>query len=174
MYLTNENVDQVVETARIKGDNRIRISIPQHTTRWRQWSHIHADIDVFSRIPEDCKEFVKQDFRSEAEWVDLILKGELGSTKQESKKIEKKLKVKGFFECDGILYNEVAHPEYEAGPVNYENLREPYSSEDIVPGIIADETMDILEMARKYGNTNSTTAFSLYGLRRKWSFDARE
>jgi len=48
MYLTNENVEQVVEAARLKGDNKIKISIPTHTTRWRELSHIHADIEVLT------------------------------------------------------------------------------------------------------------------------------
>lgn len=174
MFLTNDNVDQVVKTARMKGDDKIKISIPGHSTKWRQWSHIHADIDVFSKIPKDCQKYVRQDFRSEAEWVDLILKGELDSPKQEPENIENKLKVKGYFECNGIVYDAVVLPEYEAGPVNYETLRELYSSDDLPPGIIADETMDILKMAKKYGDPNSTVAFSLHGLKRKWSFDDRE
>ncbi len=82
MYLTNENVDQVVESARMKGDDRIRISVPINTKRWKEWSHIHADIDVFSRIPEDCRQYVRGDYRSESEWIDLILNEGINSLEE--------------------------------------------------------------------------------------------
>lgn len=90
MYLTNENVDQVVESARMKGDDRIRISVPINTKRWKEWSHIHADIDVFSRIPEDCRQYVRGDYRSESEWIDLILNEGINSLEEKPEDSKKK------------------------------------------------------------------------------------
>ena len=173
MYLTRENIDQVVETARMKGDHRIRISVPVHTTKWRQWSHIHADIDVFSRIPEDCQGFVDNDYRSEAEWVELILNGELESAEKEAEG-RKDARYKGFFECNDKLYQEVACPGYEVGPMKHVLFRELFASDEVPPGIAKDESMDLRKMAEEHGDPSSATAYCMSGLKRKWSHDSRE
>jgi len=173
MYLTNENVDQVVESARMKGDDKIRISIPANTTRWREWSHIHADIDVFSKIPEDCRKYVRQDFKSEAEWTDLILNGGIDSLKVKPEESETKYNYKALIECNGILYTPEVCPGYEVGPANYDNLREIFSSHEIPPGIIMDKEMDLRDLALKHGDPYSSKAFSLFSLEYKWTYDER-
>lgn len=169
MYLTNENVDQLAEAARMKGDDRIHIGIPVHTTKWRQWSHVHADISVLAKIPEDCQKYVSQEFKSEAEWSNLILNGEIASPKQESSRNKGEIRVAGYFECNGKVYDGIALPEYEMGSVNYEKLRELYSSEDLPPGIVSEKTMNLQEIARIYGDPNSTIAFTFEGLMRRFT-----
>ena len=58
MYLTNENVVQVIEAAGMKDDERFSLSIPIPTTRWMNWYFIHAEIDILSEIPEDFRKFL--------------------------------------------------------------------------------------------------------------------
>lgn len=173
MYLTNENVDQVVESARMKGDDRIRISVPINTKRWKEWSHIHADIDVFSRIPEDCRQYVRGDYRSESEWIDLILNEGINSLEEKPEDSKKKHNYKSLIEYHGIFYKPEICPGYEVGPVSYDNLREAFLSDKVPLGISMDKGMNLHDLAAKHGNPNCRKAFSLAGLEYKWSYDER-
>ncbi|MBD3277664.1 MAG: radical SAM protein, partial [Candidatus Aegiribacteria sp.] len=49
MYLTNGNLPKVIEAARMKGDERFRVTVPISTIRWIH-SDIHPDIDVLNGV----------------------------------------------------------------------------------------------------------------------------
>ena len=175
MYITNENIDQIVKVAKTKGDSKILFMTPGHTTKWREWSHIHADIGVFSSIPEEFQKYLRgAEYKSEAEWIELILKGDLDSPERDSDEDENNIKYKALFECDGIMYLEGVRPGDEVGQMKYDCLRDAFASEEIPPGHIASEQMSLLSTARKYGDPNSTTAFTLQSLENKWYYDSIE
>ena len=167
MYLTNENVAQVVETARLKGDERFRISIPSPTTKWMNWHNIHPEIDILSEIPVAFQKFmIHDDYKTEAEWIDIILKDELPKSNQDVEKNKKIIKVGGYYECNGKLYTEITLPEYNVGSVNYAELRQLYSSYPIPAGVTAEKNIDMKVMALAYGNSESRKAFTLNSIKR--------
>lgn len=167
MYLTNENVDQLVKVARMKGDSKCRFMVPYKSDNWQKWSHIHADIDAFSKIPEDCRGFVKYDFRSEGEWVEMILNGELDSEKKDSG--EEKVRYKVLHEIGGVLYKgSVISPEYVVGHIENDSLRDVFLSDKKPPGMIVSEQVDLKELATKYGDPSSRKAMMLSHLEIEW------
>ena len=176
MFLTNDNVDQIVKVAKMKGDTKIIFGTSGHTKTWRKWSpQIYADIDVFSRIPEEFQKYLRgAEYKSEAEWIELILKGDLDSPEHDSDEDENKIKHKSLFECDGILYLGGILPGNEVGQMKYDALREAFASEEIPPGHITSAETDLLSMARKYGDPISTTAYTLPLLEIKWFYDSLE
>jgi hypothetical protein len=167
MYLTNENVKQIVESARMKGDHRILISVPVKTTRWSKWSHIHPDISVFSEIPDDLKQYIGNDYKSEKEWINLINNDKL-PVSEETEEGEGQVKYIGYYECNDELYTNITLPEYKVAELNYDKFRELYSSGIQPYGVEAEKNIDLKEMARKYGDPSSTRAFSLSGLKREY------
>ena len=169
MYLTNENLAQVIESAKVKGDDRFRISVPSPTTKWMNWLSIHPNISVLSEIPSDMHQFlIHDDYKSEAEWIDLILRDEMPASNHDDKQDNAKARVGTYYECNGKLYKETTLPEYEVGPVNYANLRGLYTSSPVPPGVASEKSIDLKKMVQLYGNPSSSKAFTLNGIKKKF------
>jgi MoaA/NifB/PqqE/SkfB family radical SAM enzyme len=173
MFLTNENVDQIVSVAR-RLEGRIGIFTPTVSNRWREWSDIHADIDVFSRIPEDIQKYVLGEYRSEAEWIKLILKHDPDTLERSSYKEARKRRYKSLTELDGILLRGDVYPSYEVGSMKADSLREIFLSEKTPPGYVPMNEMNLLLMAQRYGDPDCTTAYTLDTLKSKWYSDSEE
>lgn len=161
MYLTSENVSQVTQTARAKGDDRIFFRIPVPTEKWENWSAIHPEIDILKVIPEDCKRYVTQDIKSESDWMKLILSGKIT-------KIPSNPKIANYFECAGSTYEERVFPEFRVDGIDYRNFRKLYSNEPISSESTVLKGFSLTEMARLYGDPTSTRAFTIHGLREKF------
>ena len=126
----------------------------------------------FSRIPKEYQEFIRTNFKSEADWIEMIQKGELKPHIQPSNENKNKVKVKSLTESGGVLYWGDVYPKFDVGHMKKNSLRELFACSEKPPGLIAEEQMDILAMAREHGNPNSAKAYSLSQLKIKWLFES--
>jgi cystathionine beta-lyase/cystathionine gamma-synthase len=76
-------------------------------------------------------------------------------------------------ECNGVLYGGgQVYPGYEVGQMQCDDFRSLFSFEKPPSGFTVMEEMDLTKQAKKFGDPNSTKAYSLTNLKTKWYFDS--
>lgn len=159
MYVTRDNVECIAESARLKSDGKVRISVPSLTAKWEECAEIHADISDFRRLPEECSRFVRWDFRSEAEWLEMILSG--GMVEDDDEESSKgKRRYRSLYVYDDIVSEAGVYPELEHGNISDISLRDVYLRDPVPPGHFTMDSIDKKEYARKYGRPESRRACS--------------
>ena len=161
MYLTSENVSQVTQTARTKGDDRIFFRIPSPTEKWENWSNIHPEIGILKAIPEDCKRYVTQDIKSESDWMNSILNGKITE-------VPSRANIGDYFECNGSTYEVRVFPEYRVDGIDYSNFGKLYSDEPFPSESTGPRSLSLKELAMLHGDPTSNRAFTIHGLREKF------
>jgi len=132
----------------------------------------HATISDFARIPLKQREFIRTEFRSEADWVKAAAAGDLGKSYSSTDKYGNQVKMKTLAESGNTLYWGDVHPGFEVGKLKEESLRELIESEEKPKGLIAEGQMDVASFAKQYGDPNSAKAYSLDNLKTKWLFES--
>lgn len=162
MYMTKENVEGIAKVTSMKRDSKMRISVPNETEKWLGCSDIHADISVFESLPEDCLKYVRTEFKSEAEWIELILSGEMDSEEDSG---SSECSHRSLFVYDDIVSLETIYPSLKIGHIGKVSLREIFEGDPVPPDHFRLADIDTAEYAKKYGKPDSTKACSLIGLK---------
>ncbi|MBD3278222.1 MAG: radical SAM protein [Candidatus Aegiribacteria sp.] len=167
LFLTSQNVEQLARVSSMKSDTKKTFSIPGEVPRWKHHADIHAGIDVFEKIPDELRQFVRDDFHSEREWIEQILSGEFQSEEEDCTS-EPAQRIKGIIQSGDTLYLTNIYPGFEIGSIAEASLRDQYEDVSQPPGAVFEENMDLVESAKRLGIRESDKAYTIHHLHLKW------